>query len=125
MDLVPKLKADIQKQASLVYSNIYRKDDKVNKFFMVNTGRNDLDGKVGMITSYDAIRCCYVAHVQKTSQWVSSVLMELSVSPENMEPYIRVRTLTYCPTAVCDLCQIKLETHFISSIATAAPTITF
>ena len=63
MDLVPKLKADIQKQVSLVYSNIYRKDDKVNKFFMVDTKRNDLDGKVGMISSYDAIRCCYVAHV--------------------------------------------------------------
>ena len=125
MDSVPKLKADIQKQASLVYSNLYRKDDKVNKFFMVDTGRNDLDGKVGMISSYDAIRCCYVAHVCKTSQWDSSVLMELSVSPENMEPYTRVRTATYCPTAACDLCQINLENHFTSSIATAAPTITF
>ena len=125
MDLVPKLKADIQKQASLVYSNIYRKDDKVNKFFMVDTGRNDLDGKVGMISSYDAIRCCYVAHVRKTSQWDSSVLMELSVSPENMEPHTKVRTSTYCPTAVCDSCQIKLENHFTSSIATEPPTITF
>ena len=125
MDRVPKLKADIQKQASLVYSNVYRKDDKVNKFFMADTGRNYLDGKVGMISSYDAIRCCYVAHVCKTSQWDSSVLMELSVSPENMEPYTRVRTATYSPSAACDSCQINLENHFASSMSTAAPTITF
>ena len=92
---------------------------------MVDTGRNDLDGKVGMISSYDAIRCCYVAHVCKTSQWDSDVLMELYVSPENMEPYTRVRTSTYRPTAACDSCQINLENHFTSSIAMAAPTITF
>ena len=78
-----------------------------------------------MISSYDAIRCCYVAHVCKTSQWDSSVLMELSVSPENMEPYTRVRTSTYHPNAVCDSCQIKLENHFTSSIATEPQTITF
>ena len=125
MDLVPKLKADIQKQVSLVYSNLYRKDNKVNKCFMADTGRNDLDGKVGMISSYDAIRCCYVAHVFKTSKWDSSVLTELSVSPENMEPYTRVRSATYCPTAACDSCQINLENHFTSSIPMAAPTIIF
>ena len=68
MDRIPKLKADIQKQASLVYSNLYRKDDKVNQFFMADTGSSYLDGKVGRIRSYDAIRCCYVAHVCKTSQ---------------------------------------------------------
>ena len=50
MDRIPKLKADIQKQASLVYSNLYRKDDKVNQFFMADTGSSYLDGKVGMIS---------------------------------------------------------------------------
>ena len=125
MDRIPKLKADIQKQASLVYSNLYRKDDKVNQFFMADTGSSYLDGKVGRIRSYDAIRCCYVAHVCKTSQWDSSVLMELSVSPQNMEPYTWVRTHIYSPSAACDSCQINLENHFTSSISSAAPTITF
>ena len=125
MDRIPKLKADIQKQASLVYSNLYRKDDKVNQFFMADTGSSYLDGKVGRIRSYDSIRCCYVAHVCKTSQWDSSVLMELSVSPQNMEPYTWVRTHIYSPSAACDSCQINLENHFTLSISSAAPTITF
>ena len=111
MDRVPKLKADIQKQASLVYSNLYRKDDKVNKFFMADTGRSHLDGKVGVISSYDAIKCCYVAQVCKTSQWDSAVSMERSFSPENMEPYTWVRTATYSPSAACDSYQINLENH--------------
>ena len=46
MDRIPKLKADIQKQASRVYSNMYRKNDKVNNFFMADTGSSYLDGKV-------------------------------------------------------------------------------
>ncbi len=33
IDRVPRLKVDIQKQASNVYRNLYRKDDIVNKFF--------------------------------------------------------------------------------------------
>ena len=38
IDLDPKLKADIQKKASFVYSNISRKDDKANAVFIVKNG---------------------------------------------------------------------------------------
>jgi len=49
---VPCLRADIQKQAARVYTNLFRKDDIVNKFYVADTGENHLDGKVGVITSY-------------------------------------------------------------------------
>ena len=74
MDRIPKLKADIQKQASLVYSNLYRKDDKVNKFFMADTGSNYLDGKVGRISSYDAIRCCHSSTTKARPSFCGSSL---------------------------------------------------
>lgn len=125
IDRVPKLKANIQKQASLVYSNLYRKDDKVNKFFMADTGHSHLDGKVGMISAYDTVKSCYMAQVCKMSQWDSAATMELAVSPENMEPYTWARNATYSPIAACDSCQISLENHFASSVSTAAPTVTF
>ena len=36
---VPCLRADIQKQAARVYTNIFRKDDIVNKFYVADTGQ--------------------------------------------------------------------------------------
>ena len=58
---MPRLRIDIQKQATSVYTKLYRKDDIVNKFFITDTGRNHLDGKVGVITLYDMENCGFVA----------------------------------------------------------------
>ena len=35
MHMVPSLKSDIEKQASSVYSTMYRHDDNINKFFLL------------------------------------------------------------------------------------------
>ena len=56
---VPRLTADIQKQAAGVYTKVFRKDDIVNKINVADTGDNHLDRKVGLITSYDFIKCCF------------------------------------------------------------------
>ena len=60
---VPCLRADIQKQAAGVHTNLFRKDDIVNKFYVADTGRKNLDGKVGLITSYGLVKCCFVTRI--------------------------------------------------------------
>ena len=61
MDRVPSLKLDIEKQASSVYSTMYRHDDGIKNFLFADTSNNHLNGKVGVITNYDASTSCYQA----------------------------------------------------------------
>ena len=56
---VPCLTANIQKQATGVYTELFTKDDIVSKFYVADTGDEHLDGKVGLITSYDFVKCCF------------------------------------------------------------------
>ena len=56
---VPSLRADIHNQAAKVYTEIFRTDDTVNKFYVADTGNHHIDGKVGAIFSYDTDRCDY------------------------------------------------------------------
>ena len=55
IDRAPPLMTDIHKQASFVYSHLYRKDDNASKCVIADTEKN-IDGKVGMISSYDTIK---------------------------------------------------------------------
>ena len=125
IDRVPALKADIHKQASFVYSNVYRKDNTVNKFFIADTGRSNLDGKVGSISSYDTNKCCYIVQVCNNNHRNSIVSTELSLLPENMEPSSWAKTATNTPSPACDSCQVNIKNHFVSSVPIAAPTVTF
>ena len=56
---VPCLTVDIQKQSAGVYTKLFRKDDIVKKKYVADTGDKHLDGKVGLITSYDFVKCCF------------------------------------------------------------------
>ena len=98
IEKVPKLKPDIQQQALNVYGNIFRKDDIVNMFFIQDTGQKHLDGKVGVISSYDQVNCCYVTKVSPTNQWRTCGSLEMLLFSENMEPYRHVRPATYSLT---------------------------
>ena len=46
IDRVPRLKLEIQKRATNVYENLYRKCDNVNRFFIADTGQNHLNERV-------------------------------------------------------------------------------
>jgi hypothetical protein len=109
---VPCLRADIQKQAARVYTNLFRKDDIVNKFYVADTGKNHLDGKVGVITSYDTMKCRFGAKIGATCHTRHSDFIEIPLSPENMEPYRRIYTPTHIPCPSAETCTIRLENHF-------------
>ena len=124
IDKVPRLKVDIQNQASNVYRNLYRKDDIVNKFFIADTGQNHLDGRVGMISSYDTVNCRFVVNVGTKNQWTTSESTEMLLSPKNMEPYTWVRTARHVPCPSAETCTISLANHFAAPVS-ASPTVTF
>ena len=121
---VPCLRADIQKQAARVYTDIFRTNDSVNKFYAADTGHNHLDGKVGVITLYDTVKCCYSARMGATYHASDSDIMEIPLSPENMEPYKRVYTPTHMPCPSLETCTIRLGNHF-SDPNSVSPSVTF
>ena len=110
--IVPCLRSDIQKQAARVYTDIFRTDDIMNKFYVADTGHNNLDGEVGVITSYDMMRCCFVTIIGATYHTRDSDFMDIPLSPENMEPYRRVYTPTHMPCPSAETCTIRLGNHF-------------
>ena len=121
---VPCLRADIQKQAARVYTDIFRTNDSVNKFYAADTGHNHLDGKVGVITSYDTVKCCYSARMGATHHTSDSDITDIPLSPENMEPYKRVYTPTHMPCPSLETCTIRLGNHF-SDPSSVSPSVTF
>ena len=106
---VPALMADIQKQAASVYTELFRKDDIVNKFYVADTGDKYLDGKVGLITSYHSVKCCFATKIEGAHQMKNS---NLFLSTANMEPFKRVYTPTHVPHPSKDTCIIRLGNHF-------------
>ena len=74
---VPALMADIQKQAASVYTELFRKDDIVNKFNAADTGDKYLDGKVGLITSYHSVKCCFATKIEGAHQMKNSEFKDL------------------------------------------------
>ena len=121
---VPNLRADIQKQASKVYTDIFRTDDIVNKFYVADTGHNHLNGKIGVITLYDMAKCCYVARIGTTCHTRDYDITEISLSPENMHPYQQVHTPTHMPWPSSETCTIRLGNHF-SDPNSVSPCVTF
>ena len=121
---VPSLRADIQKQSARVYADIFRTDDTVNKFYVADTGHNHLDGKVGVILSYDTVKCCYFARIGATCHTRDSNIIDISLSPENMDPYRRVYTPTHMPCPSSETCTIRLRNHF-SDPNSVSPCVTF
>jgi len=109
MHMVPSLKSDIEKQASRVYSTLYRHDDNINKFMFADTNDDDLDGKVGVILYYDASTSCYQA---KLCQSTDASVENIPVLTENMEPHRKIRTSTYVPDACKESCQVSIQNHF-------------
>jgi len=124
IDRVPSLKDNIQEQASNVYRNLYRKGDIVNKFFIADTGQNHLDGRVGMISSYDTVNRRFVVNIDTTNQLRTSESTKILLSPENMEPYKKSRTTTYAPCPSTETCTITLQNHFHAPVSDL-PTVTF
>jgi hypothetical protein len=107
-----------------VYRNLYRKDDIVNKFFITDNGQNHLDGRVGMISSYDTVNCHFVVKVGTSNQRMTSESTEMLLSPENMEPYTWFRGAWHVPHPSAETCTITLAHHFAAPVS-ASPTITF
>ena len=81
---VPCLRADIQKQAAGVYTNLFRKDDIVNTFYVADTGHNHLDGKVGVITLCDLVKGRFAARIGGTHQMRCSDFTDIILSPAYM-----------------------------------------
>jgi len=124
IDRVPRLKGEIQKQATNVYENLYRKGDIVNKFFIADTGQNHLNGRVGMISSYDTVNCRFVVKVGTSNQRTTSESTEMLLPPENMEPYTWFRGARHAPRPSAETYTITLTNHFAVPVG-ASPTVTF
>ena len=125
IDKVPQLSMDIYKQASSVYSRLYRKDDKASKFFIADTGQRNLDGKVGTISSYNTVKCCYIVQVSDKNHRNSIASTELCLSPVHMEPFSWTTVGTHTSSAAYDSCQVNIKNHFASSFPHASPSVTF
>ena len=121
---VPTLLADIHNQAAKVYTEIFRTDDTVNKFYVADTGNHHIDGKVGVILSYDTDRCDYVTRIEGTGHGRNVGGSDRNLSPENMEPYRRVYTPTHMPCPSSETCTIHLKNHF-SHTDSVPPCLTF
>ena len=83
---VPCLTADIQKQVANVYTKLFRKDDIVNKFYAADTGDKHLDGKVGLITSYDSVKCCFATKIESAHQMKNSEFKDLFCPQQTWNP---------------------------------------
>ena len=83
---VPYLRANIQKQAAGVYTNLFRKDDIVNTLHVADIGRTHLDGNVGVITLYDLVKCHFVTRIGGAYQTRDSDFIDILLSTEKMEP---------------------------------------
>ncbi len=81
-------------------------------FFISDTIQNHLEGKVGVISLYYTVNCCYVSKVCTINQQTVSGSTEMYVSPENTEPYTWVRTANYVPNTSAETGSIVLEIHF-------------
>ena len=121
---VPCLSADIQQQAAGVYTNLFRKDDIVNKFYVADTGHSHLDGKAGVITSSDPVKRCFATRIGSTHQMRCSDFIDIHLSPANMEPYKWVYTQTHVPCPSAETCTIRLRNHFFNPNS-ALPCVTF
>ena len=121
---VPRLKLEIQKKATNVYENLYRKGDNVNRFFIADTGQNHLDGSVGMISSYDTVNCRFVVKIGTSNQTTAYESTEMLLSPKNMEPYTWFRGAWNVPCPSADTCTITLANHFDAPVS-ATKTVTF
>ena len=121
---VPSLRADIHNQAAKVYTDIFRTDDTVNKFFVADTGHSHIDGKVGVILSYDTVKCDYFTRIGGTGHRRNIDGTDRYLSPENMEPYRRVYTPTHMPCPSSETCTIRLRNHF-SDHNSVSPCLTF
>ena len=121
---VPTLLADIHNQAAKVYTEIFRTDDTVNKFYVADTGNHHIDGKVGVILSYDTDRCDYVTRIEGTGHGRNVGGSDRNLLPENMEPYRRVYTPTHMPCPSSETCTIHLQNHF-SHTDSVSPCLTF
>jgi len=111
----PSLVADIERQASAVYSKLFRKDDITNKFYVADTGQEDLDGKIGWITSYDFAQRCFASRIADAHQMRSSNFTDICLSTANMQPHTQVYTQTHVPHPSAETCTIRLEKHFSDS----------
>ena len=109
---VPTLLADIHNQAAKVYTEIFRTDDTANKFYVADTGNHHIDGKVGVILSYDTDRCDYVTRIEGTGNGMNVGGSDRHLLPENMEPYRQVHTPTHMPCPSSETCTIRLQNHF-------------
>lgn len=121
---VPSLRADIHNQAAKVYTDIFRTADTVNKFFVADTGNHHIDGKVGVILSYDTVRCDYVTRIEGTGHGRNIGGSDRYLLPENMEPYRRVYTPTHMPRPSSETCTIRLQNHF-SDTNSVSPCLAF
>ena len=89
-----RLTDDVLKVAAIVYNDVYRELES-SKIVLLDTGRNDLDGRRGIIQHYDDISSTYQIFIppkRTNSKKPGSII---SVQSECMEPLRRVPLSAY------------------------------
>ena len=108
-DKVPQLRRDVHQQASSIYSRLHRNNDKASKFFIADIGQKNLDRKVGAISSYDAVKCCYIVQVSDNKHPNSINSTELYLLPEYMEPCSHTMLSSVTSSTAYDSCQVNIK----------------
>jgi len=83
IDKIPSLIQDIKKQALLTYNMVFRDCDQ-SKIIILDTGREEIDGKAGMIDCYDPSQSKFKVMVSRRRGWDSEGTLPYLVSSENM-----------------------------------------
>ena len=105
------LQRDISQQALIVYNQIYR-DDKCSQFIVADTGNSDLDGRIGVITSYDEQLRCFRTMIRPTRSNNKGSMTNLNVKPEHMEPASKLHWHMYNRTPKPDVAKALIPSRY-------------
>ena len=105
------LQRDISQQALIVYNQIYR-DDKCSQFIVADTGNSDLDGRIGVITSYDEQLRCFRTMIRPTRSNNKGSMTNLNVKPEHMEPASKLHWHMYNRTPKADVAKALIPSRY-------------
>ena len=70
------MEVEVSRQALSIYNEVYR-DQRFSRFVLLDTGRPDLEGRMGNITKYDKVSLTYQAVIQyRKNEVTQNVRME-------------------------------------------------
>ena len=114
IDKIPSLIQDIKKQALLTYNMVFRDCDQ-SKIIILDTGREEIDGKAGMIDCYDPSQSKFKVMVSRRRGRDSEGTLPYLVSSENMNHVHEIHECYYNADPKQSSSMVTLADHFPTS----------